>query len=46
MDTPDIPLTLTEETASIRWPGGSVTIYRRNNKPAFGPVGDCLDDFR
>jgi hypothetical protein len=37
---------LTEETAAIRWPGGSVTIYRRNNKPAFGPVGDSLDDFQ
>jgi hypothetical protein len=36
---------LTQETASIRWPGGSVTIYRRNNKPAFGPLGDSLDDF-
>jgi hypothetical protein len=36
---------LTEETAAIRWPGGSVTIYRRNNKPALGPMGDSLDDF-
>jgi hypothetical protein len=36
---------LTEETAAIRWPGGSVTIYRRNNNSAFGPRGDCLDDF-
>jgi hypothetical protein len=37
---------LTEETAAIRWPGGSVTIYRRDNKPALGPLGDSLDDFR
>ena len=37
---------LTEETAAIRWPGGSVTIYRRNNKPAFGPVGDSLEDLQ
>ena len=36
---------LTEETAAIRWPGGSITTYRKNNKPAFGPVGDSLDDF-
>jgi hypothetical protein len=36
---------LTEETAAIRWSGGYVTIYRRNNKPALGPVGDSLDDF-
>jgi hypothetical protein len=36
MDTPDIPLTLPETTASIRWPGGSVAIYRKNNKPALG----------
>jgi hypothetical protein len=34
-------IALTEETADIRWPGGSVTIYRRNNKPAFGPASGC-----
>jgi hypothetical protein len=39
-------IALTEETAAIRWPGGSVTIYRRNNKPAFGPLGDSLDDLQ
>ena len=22
----------------------AVTIYRRHNKPALGPLGDCLDD--
>src|SRR5262249_29123795 len=37
---------LTETTASIRHPSGSVTTYRRLNKPALGPVGDSLDDFR
>jgi hypothetical protein len=30
---------------SIRWPAGSVTVYRKNNKPALGPLGDSLDDF-
>jgi hypothetical protein len=33
-------IALTEETADIGWPGGSVTVYRKNNKPAFGLVGD------
>ena len=37
---------LTEESAAIRWRGGSVTIYRRNNKAAFGPLGESLDDFQ
>jgi hypothetical protein len=35
---------LTEATASIKNPTGAVTIYRRHNKPALGPVGDSLDD--
>jgi hypothetical protein len=39
-------IALTAETAAIRWPSGSVTIYRRNNKPAFGPLGDSLDDLQ
>jgi hypothetical protein len=36
---------LTEETAAINMPPGSVTTYRRHNKPAYGPLGDSLDDF-
>jgi hypothetical protein len=36
---------LTEATAAIRMPSGNVTTYRKNNKPAFGPLGDSLDDF-
>jgi hypothetical protein len=36
---------LTEATAAIENPTGAVTVYRKN-KPALGPVGDCLDDFR
>jgi hypothetical protein len=35
---------LTEETAAIRWPSGSITTYRKYNKPALGPLGDSLDD--
>jgi hypothetical protein len=37
---------LTESTAAIRHPSGSVTIYRRFNKPPLGPLGDSLDDFQ
>jgi hypothetical protein len=36
---------LTDATAAIENPTGAVTIYRRFNKPALGPVGDSLDDF-
>jgi hypothetical protein len=36
---------LTEATAAIQNPTGNVTVYRKNNKPALGPVGDSLDDF-
>jgi len=24
---------------------GNITIYRKHNKPAFGPLGDSLNDF-
>jgi hypothetical protein len=37
---------LTEGTAAIRWPGGSITTYRKNKKPGYGPLGDSLDDLR
>jgi hypothetical protein len=37
---------LTADTAAIRSPSGSLTIYRKNNKPALGPLGDSLDDFK
>ncbi len=39
-------LALTEGKAAIESPTGSVTIYRRHDKPALGPLGDSLDDFR
>jgi hypothetical protein len=38
-------LALAEETAAIKMPTGSVTTYRRHNKPAYGPLGDSFDDF-
>ena len=31
-------------TAAIQSSTGAITIYRRHNKPALGPPGDCLDD--
>jgi hypothetical protein len=37
---------LTTDTAAIRLPNGSITVYRKNNKPALGPLGDSLDDFQ
>ena len=36
---------LTEATAAIQQRTGSITVYRRHNKPALGPLGDSLDDF-
>jgi hypothetical protein len=37
---------LTAVTAAIQNLAGTITIYRRHNKPALGPVGDSLDDFK
>jgi hypothetical protein len=36
---------LTATTAAILNPTGAITTYRRHDEPAFGPVGDSLDDF-
>jgi hypothetical protein len=36
-------IALTEATAAIQNPTGAVTVYRRFNKPALGPLGDSLD---
>jgi hypothetical protein len=36
---------LTEATAAIKMPTGSITTYRKRNKPAYGPLGDSTDDF-
>jgi hypothetical protein len=35
---------LTEATAAIQNPTAAITVYRRFDKPALGPVGDSLDD--
>jgi hypothetical protein len=35
---------LTDATAAIQNPTAAITVFRRFNKPALGPVGDCLDD--
>jgi hypothetical protein len=38
---------LTADTAAIEKPAtGSITTYRRFNKPALGPLGDSLDDLK
>jgi hypothetical protein len=36
---------LTENTAAIQHRTGAITVYRKERKPALGPVGDSLDDF-
>ena len=37
---------LTANTAAIENSTGTTMVYRRHNKPAFGPPGDSLDDMR
>ena len=37
---------LTDTAAAIEKSTGAVTIYRRHNKPALGPLGDSLGDFK
>jgi hypothetical protein len=38
---------LTADTAAIENPAtGSITTYRRFNKPSYGPLGDSLDDLK
>jgi hypothetical protein len=37
---------LSEDGAAIQSPSGNITIYRKLNKPALGPVGDSLDDLQ
>jgi len=36
---------LTETTASIEGRNGTIINYRKLNKPAYGPIGDSMDDF-
>jgi hypothetical protein len=35
---------LTADMAAIENPTGAITVFRKNNRPALGPVGDSLDD--
>jgi hypothetical protein len=35
---------LTAGEAAIRGHSGATVTYRKHNKPALGPLGDCLDD--
>ncbi len=35
---------LTADTAAIQTESGGILTYRKNNKPAYGPLGDSLDD--
>jgi hypothetical protein len=40
-------IALTADTATTKNPDtGSLTTYRKHNKPALGPLGDSLDDFK
>ena len=36
---------MAENTAAVQHKSGSITNYRKLNKPGLGPVGDSLDDF-
>ena len=39
-------IALTDSTAAIQNPStGNVLTYRKARKPAYGPLGDSLDDF-
>jgi hypothetical protein len=37
-------VSLTTDSAAIRTVSGGAVVYRKHNKPAVGPLGDCLDD--
>ena len=37
---------MTESTAAIQNPTGSILTYRKHAKPALGPIGDSLDDLK
>ena len=37
-------IALTAESAAIECRTGAITIYRKHNKPAYGPLGDSLGD--
>jgi hypothetical protein len=35
---------MTADSGVIRTASGGTVVYRKNNKPALGPLGDSLDD--
>jgi hypothetical protein len=37
---------LTEATAAIENTTGNITVFRKNNRPGLGPVGDSLEGFK
>ena len=37
---------LTEATAAIKMPTGSILTYRKFNKPTYAPLGNSIDDFK
>jgi hypothetical protein len=37
---------MTADSAAIRTASGGTVVYRKNDKPALGPLGDSLDDLR
>jgi hypothetical protein len=39
-------IALSSDTAAVATPSGGTLTYRKHNKPAFGPMGDLLDDFK
>ena len=36
---------ITDATAAIKMPTGSIVTYRMHHKPAYGPLGDSIEDF-
>jgi hypothetical protein len=38
-------IAIADDTAVITTPSGDSLIYRKHRKPAYGPLGDSLDDF-
>jgi hypothetical protein len=37
---------LTADTASIRYPTGNILTFRKNSRPALGPLGESLGDLQ
>jgi hypothetical protein len=37
---------LTADTAAIENSTGNITVFRKNSRPALGPLGDSLEDLK